>query len=279
MELKMQGVTSENFDSLGPPVKKALAEKTSKRAEEISLLWSGIAIRRLLQNDDSVTAEFTASSGDEMNSLASTISSIDDNDLMDSISQELTSANIVGVSITEIGEVTTIEAPSTPTESPNISSTETILLSSNSDSSDEGKWYEQTAFIWGYVVIWMCFCSFVIVRHVLNENLKKIQFDFNKEEKPEETTQVEIRTEGGASIDNHDKFAGQEEKPERKIVHRRGSSRVDEFDEFYMKNIHAEFEEVTGKEDIICAGGSTTEPDETDEPRNKQNKPRFRFIS
>merc|ERR1719499_1054195 len=99
-----------------------------------------------------------------------------------------------------------------------------------------------------------------------------------EEEKPEETTQVEIRTEGGASIDNHDKFAGQEEKPERKIVHRRGSSRVDEFDEFYMKNIHAEFEEVTGKEDIICAGGSTTEPDETDDPRNKQNKSRFRFI-
>ena len=75
MELKMEGVTSANFASLGPPVKKALAEQTSKREDEIALLWGGIAIRRLLQNQDSVTAEFIASSAEEMNSLANSISS------------------------------------------------------------------------------------------------------------------------------------------------------------------------------------------------------------
>ena len=71
----MKGVTLDNFESLGPPVKKALADQTSKNADEISLLWEGIAIRRILTNEDSVTAEFIASSGDEMNSLANTISS------------------------------------------------------------------------------------------------------------------------------------------------------------------------------------------------------------
>jgi len=302
MELKMEGVTSENFASLGPPVKKALADQTSKNADEISLLWDGIAIRRVLQNGDSVTAEFIASSGDEMNSLANTISSIDDKDLMDSISKELTSVNIVGVSITEIGEVTIIEAPSAPTESPDTSSTEIILLPSNSDSSDEGPWYEHPAFIMGYVVIWMCFCSFVIVRHVLNENLKKIQYDFKKEEekreeagkieiraegkkiqydftkeeeKREEAGKIEIRAEGGASIGDDDNYAGQENKPKRKTkvtgMHRRGHSLVDEFDEFYMTTINDEFAEVTGKQHFIYAGGSTTAPGEFDEPRNKQN--------
>jgi len=193
----MEGVTSANFASLGPPVKKALAEQTSKREDEIALLWGGIAIRRLLQNQDSVTAEFIASSAEEMNSLANSISSMDDTELMHSISEELTSAGIVGVSITEIGEVT-MEDPSATLKK---------------DSSDEGPWYEQTVFIWGYVLIWLFFCTFVIVRHVLKEKLDKISYDFKKEDEEQaETDQVEIRPEGDASVVVTDNVTEKENK-------------------------------------------------------------------
>lgn len=198
----MEGVTSANFASLGPPVKKALAEQTSKREDEIALLWGGIAIRRLLQNQDSVTAEFIASSAEEMNSLANSISSMDDTELMHSISEELTSAGIVGVSITEIGEVT-MEDPSATLKK---------------DSSDEGPWYEQTVFIWGYVLIWLFFCTFVIVRHVLKEKLDKISYDFKKEDEEQaETDQVEIRPEGDASVVVTDNVTEKENKTKSQL--------------------------------------------------------------
>ena len=82
MELKMEGVTQENFASMGPPVKKALSDVTSTDVSSISLRWKGLLVRRHLEANesdatqaDSIIAEFVVESNADIGGLTTTISS------------------------------------------------------------------------------------------------------------------------------------------------------------------------------------------------------------
>jgi len=113
VELKVVGVTEENWVDVEPHLKKGVSSAYNVPEKDIELSLDPASSRRHLSEERSVIATIET---DDANSLTQEIENTPTEDVMSAVSESLESGGVEGVSLTEISAPVIVTTTTAPTE-------------------------------------------------------------------------------------------------------------------------------------------------------------------